>query len=323
MENSIGKRYYELKKCGVRSNGCRGGINCLYIDSIGDTSYRIYDYYESSTEENPKEAWRKEDYAEYSHRGNKLVPYDEYESEWIIWGDYIYKSFYDVENVYIPDTDTFELKIKDIFYHKDGTFTSSGNYSGVYIRNDELLKTTYNDGSYFIDIIHDHKINTGSYFLEETEEKIAGRFGIKIKTQVSSINNKRDSIISQSDFVTKYSCPHCNRIGIWDVTTWNDNGVVCAECKKCGYFLYAVNQDDLVDLKNQYEKIVAKVDKTIQERKAPWDKQYFDYACPYCGKFTVRMAKWEDKQFSTAFWGFFSRKLHSHYKCDSCKEMWE
>jgi hypothetical protein len=55
---------------------------------------------------------------------------------------------------------------------------------------------------------------------------------------------------------------------------------------------------------------------------APWDTTYLSYACPYCGKKKVRYAKWEDKMLSTAFWGFYSYKLHCSYKCDNCKQMW-
>lgn len=58
------------------------------------------------------------------------------------------------------------------------------------------------------------------------------------------------------------------------------------------------------------------------ENQAPWETTYLDHACPYCGKKKVRYAKWEDKAISTAFWGFFSYKLHCNYKCDNCKEMW-
>ena len=57
--------------------------------------------------------------------------------------------------------------------------------------------------------------------------------------------------------------------------------------------------------------------------KAPWDTQYYNHPCPYCGAYKVRAAKWDDKGFSVAFWGAFSYKLHCHYKCDNCKKMWE
>lgn len=50
---------------------------------------------------------------------------------------------------------------------------------------------------------------------------------------------------------------------------------------------------------------------------------HLDNACPYCGGYQVRRAKWEDKQMSVAFWGFFSAKLHANYKCEKCGKMWE
>lgn len=55
---------------------------------------------------------------------------------------------------------------------------------------------------------------------------------------------------------------------------------------------------------------------------APWDTVYYNYPCPYCGKYKVRSAKWDDKAFSAAFWGVYSYKLHCRFKCDNCKEMW-
>lgn len=63
--------------------------------------------------------------------------------------------------------------------------------------------------------------------------------------------------------------------------------------------------------------------RTAQQNRAPWDTQYLNYPCPYCGSYKVRRAKWDDKSWSAAFWGAFSYKLHCNYKCDNCKKMWE
>lgn len=60
-----------------------------------------------------------------------------------------------------------------------------------------------------------------------------------------------------------------------------------------------------------------------EESDAPWGIHYFQDPCPYCGKKAVRLAKWEDKRASVAFWGAASSKLGAQYKCDACKKMWE
>lgn len=70
------------------------------------------------------------------------------------------------------------------------------------------------------------------------------------------------------------------------------------------------------------ERKMLKKESFRDDSPAPWDTVYYKHACPYCGKYTVRPAKWDDKQFSVAFWGIYSYKLHCKYKCDSCKSMW-
>lgn len=74
----------------------------------------------------------------------------------------------------------------------------------------------------------------------------------------------------------------------------------------------------------KYETRISKMKQQseLKDGPAPWDTVYYRYVCPYCGKYKVRDAKWEDKQFSVAFWGIYSYKLHSKYKCDSCRSMW-
>ncbi len=61
----------------------------------------------------------------------------------------------------------------------------------------------------------------------------------------------------------------------------------------------------------------------VPAENAPWDTEYYDFPCPYCGIYKVRPAKWADKEYSAAFWGVWSHKLHARYKCDKCKKMWE
>lgn len=59
------------------------------------------------------------------------------------------------------------------------------------------------------------------------------------------------------------------------------------------------------------------------EEFSPWERKYMPYACPYCGRYTVRYSNWDDKKISVAFWGVYgSEKIDQQYKCDSCKNMW-
>lgn len=124
-------------------------------------------------------------------------------------------------------------------------------------------------------------------------------------------------------FFKKCRCPKCSNVGWWE-NIWGNDNFTTAKCIKCGYNMCSyINDDGTIDIQqtNQmYERIERE---NVVKKIAPWDTQYYDHPCPYCGKYKVRAAKWEDKQFSTAFWGAFSRKLHCHYKCDNCKEMWE
>lgn len=80
--------------------------------------------------------------------------------------------------------------------------------------------------------------------------------------------------------------------------------------------------------KRELEETLARTDKLIEDMKksnnsAPWDTHYYNSPCPWCGKYKVRPAKWEDKKLSVSFWGVFSPKTAARYKCDACKEMWE
>lgn len=72
------------------------------------------------------------------------------------------------------------------------------------------------------------------------------------------------------------------------------------------------------ELQNMTEELKRK-----NNSSAPWDTRYYDYPCPWCGKYKVRPAKWEDKRLSISFWGWGSHKTGARFKCDACKEMWE
>ena len=89
----------------------------------------------------------------------------------------------------------------------------------------------------------------------------------------------------------------------------------------------AIDLVEIYDNKINKTSIVSKevksnISKEQIQESAPWDIVYYKHPCPYCGQYKVRPAKWQDKQFSTAFWGYYSYKLHCNYKCDACKNMW-
>lgn len=60
----------------------------------------------------------------------------------------------------------------------------------------------------------------------------------------------------------------------------------------------------------------------LSEDGAPWERKYLPYRCPYCNRYRVRYANWDDKKVSAAFWGIASSKLGKAYTCDACKKFW-
>lgn len=122
-------------------------------------------------------------------------------------------------------------------------------------------------------------------------------------------------------FLKEYHCPKCSRINMWYDVDFNvdDNGNYnfSASCKVCDRFVYEYGNFLVDQIPQSKDEVI------VSTKKAPWEIQYLDHPCPYCGKYKVRYAKWDDKSWSAAFWGFFSHKVHSNYKCDNCKEMWE
>ena len=62
---------------------------------------------------------------------------------------------------------------------------------------------------------------------------------------------------------------------------------------------------------------------TYHQKRAPWDTNYYNSPCPYCGQYMVRPAKWEDKRLAISFWGaLHTSKTGARFKCDNCKKMW-
>lgn len=125
-------------------------------------------------------------------------------------------------------------------------------------------------------------------------------------------------------FMSNYPCNTCGSVNNWydvDLDIYNDETFVfSASCLKCDGLGYAHGDINTYTFST---RVSTSTSTSNNSSSAPWDTKYYNYPCPYCGKYKVRTAKWEDKQFSTAFWGLFSQKLHSNYKCDNCKRMWE
>ena len=79
----------------------------------------------------------------------------------------------------------------------------------------------------------------------------------------------------------------------------------------------ALEREKQVELDAEYQAAQAS-----QNRTEPWAVRYSTSACPHCGHYKVRTAKWDDKRMSVAFWGVASDKIGKNYICDNCKSMW-
>lgn len=75
------------------------------------------------------------------------------------------------------------------------------------------------------------------------------------------------------------------------------------------------NEQKIIDM--EYQQALAS-----QNLTEPWATHYESSSCPYCGHYKVRIAKWEDKRTSIAFWGIASDKIGKQYICDNCKKTW-
>lgn len=148
-------------------------------------------------------------------------------------------------------------------------------------------------------------------------------------------NNKDNDYISANPelkraFLTKYPCPRCRKTNCWHEIVWPDeeDDFINADCKFCRFNLFKeFNQLGLgysseTMGRNAHQHYVEYKQK-VGHVDAPWEESYLGHTCPYCGGHRVRYAKWKDKRMSVAFWGVWSQKLHSNYKCDDCGTMWE
>lgn len=144
---------------------------------------------------------------------------------------------------------------------------------------------------------------------ESEEVQMEEERQLELRSKISNFKKK---------FLQEYRCPRCGNSNKWydmDLDVDNDGDFqFSASCNVCDRLVYEYGNIHTYQI--QYTP-----DPPIQN--APWNKKYLSHPCPYCGSRKVRYAKWDDKGFSVAFWGFFSHKLHSNYKCDNCGEMWE
>ena len=114
---------------------------------------------------------------------------------------------------------------------------------------------------------------------------------------------------------------------------WLANGRSSALIKDHHKFPYKTRvelEEELVDRINTNMKAFEAIaEKQKREREAldymppepsdtPFGTQYMQYPCPYCRKYKVRYAEWDDKKTSIAFWGIWSAKVGKTYKCDGC-----
>ncbi len=154
-----------------------------------------------------------------------------------------------------------------------------------------------------------------------TEKGIEQIKQIERKSMPLSGGSEYFSSISQKEFFNNYPCKWCNARREWINQEWEyesfgsiSASALCRACKRP-----SIECDEPSEMK----RIAYQGNPNPYYHRPVGESGYLDSPCPYCGAYRVRYAKWEDKQMSVAFWGFFSHKLHSKYKCDKCKQMWD
>lgn len=187
------------------------------------------------------------------------------------------------EEIYIPDGEAFDLDCS-INYENDSFFTKNGSVSWSW----------YGEGSY-------------------------KRYGNIIMMKLTDMNNRRDTCIfwygvyNHKLYHDVYSTrKYLNTIIDLDVIIRNKN-IHREDASRRDYSLGDYERT------NSFERTKTQA----VSAHAPWESTYFSHACPYCGMKTVRLATWDDKRLSVAFWGVVaSPKTGKRFKCDSCKRMW-
>ena len=269
----------------------------------------------------------------------KIVEESVSKDSYVKYGDYLYNA----DTLYsysgeIPESNYFEAYfyynqyVKPIWFFPDGRVIMydgtdhDGKISdeGIYIRDGEIIRAEM------------YKKETGEKYtrfwliVEGTlcRDAYANEDAIKrIKKLSEKPLTKNTSVLSgytitKEEFFNNYPCEYCNARRTFVDTTWDYRAFgsisVSGRCKKCNNYFVECGEP------KEIKRIAYKGSEPNPYLKpAAGATRYMDNPCPYCGSYEVRHTKWSDKQMSAAFWGFFSYKLHTNYKCDNCGKMWE
>ena len=251
------------------------------------------------------------------------------------YGDFLY----DPQTVYnstIPNSNFFDAHcsfnqyVKPIWFLADGTVRMyDGNGAdakvsdeGRYLRDGNLIKTELTDKKsgamrtqYWL--VVNGSLCGDAYANDAGFEKIKD-----LSTKPIVSGSSTYSTITKEEFFKYYPCQFCNARQEWKETSWEYTSfgsiLVSGRCRKCNGYFNECEEPEVI------KRIAHRGSDRNPFYHAPaGSTHYLDNPCPYCGSYQVRYAKWQDKQMSAAFWGFFSPKLHSNYKCEKCGKMWE
>lgn len=257
------------------------------------------------------------------------------ESEnYTIEGQYIYEeSYYDGK---VPERSFFESYFskgkwtRPMWFLSDGTVMSFDGINhdskvfdkGKYIRDNELIRTEITEvasgkkqSDYWL--VVQGKLCASAWVSEAGMQKIR-----EMNARPMAGEDYYGAVISKEEFYDNYPCQVCNARKAWNNFEWKYTPFgtisVSGHCKKCNNFFVESEEPETI------KKIAYKGSPKNPYHKTPaGTTRYLDNPCPYCGAYQVRYSKWEDKGFSFAFWGIFSHKVHSNYKCENCGKMWE
>lgn len=256
---------------------------------------------------------------------------------YVKFGDYLYKK----NTLYlgnIPEGQYFEAycsfndNVRPIWFFIDGSvkiFSGEGtddvvDFEGKYIRDEELLRVDMvnkQNGQKLtrMYIVVNGRLCSDAYANERGIKKINA---LKEKNISLLMNSSGIATITSKEFFENYPCPYCNARRCFNNTGWEHKAfgsiLVYGRCSKCNNLFTECGKPE------EIKKIAYNgSEENICYHSTAGAVRYLDSPCPYCGSYQVRYAKWRDKQLSTAFWGFFSTKLHCHYKCEKCGKMWE
>ncbi len=270
--------------------------------------------------------------------GKNIVTNDATHGEtYSMYKDYLYEP----NTMYIgdiPESSYFEAYcsfnniVKPIWFHADGTIqlydsaSQAGNVSneGRYIREGDFIRADLTERGTgkkqtSVWLVIDGKLCRDAYVNDEGYSKLKELLAKPMPLASGTFSN---CIITKEEFFNHYPCEYCNARQAWDSMDWKymsyGSIAVSGKCRMCNNLF--VECDEPKNIK----KIAYKGSEPNPCYRVPAGAtRYLDNPCPYCGAYQVRNTKWRDKQMSAAFWGFFSTKLHSNYKCEKCGKMWE